>query len=145
MHETTCPSLSSIFVKIRNNLFFSIIPKVFNFECHNLSFLGGYVPPESPTKLCDISGIDDNVHESVMGEIHHCFSVEDWSFPFHHCESVAKIDANHSHRSLRTTKHSNEIHQTCTVLWTRIVYPTTRWKKILTILHAMSDDTPKAI
>ena len=25
----------------------SIIPKVFNFQCHNLSFRGGYIPPES--------------------------------------------------------------------------------------------------
>ena len=28
----------------------------FNFEYHNLSFLGGYIPPESPSNLYDISG-----------------------------------------------------------------------------------------
>ena len=36
-------------------LILSIIPKFFNFECHNFSFLDGYIPPESSTKLRDIS------------------------------------------------------------------------------------------
>ena len=87
-----------------------IIPKVFNFECHNLSFLGGYIPPESPTKLYDISRINDYVHEPVVGQIHHFF-VGDWSHFFHRCEPVAKIDANQSYRTLRTPLRRNGVHQ----------------------------------
>ena len=53
--------------------FFPIIPKVFNFECHNLSFLGGHIPPESPTKLYDISGRYDNIYEPVICQIYSIF------------------------------------------------------------------------
>ena len=47
MPATTRPPLSSIVVKIQNYRFLSIIPKVCNFECHNLWFLGGYIPHKS--------------------------------------------------------------------------------------------------
>ena len=46
-----------------------MIPKVFKFQRHNLSFRGGYIPLESPTKFCGISERNDNVHESVIGHI----------------------------------------------------------------------------
>ena len=73
MPAATRPSLSSIFLKMRNYWFFPIIPKVFNFEYHNLSFLGGHIPPESPTKLYDISGRYDNIHEPVICQIYSIF------------------------------------------------------------------------
>ena len=46
-------------VNFRQNsklLILSIIRKVFNSQRHNLSFRGGYIPPESPTKIYGISG-----------------------------------------------------------------------------------------
>ena len=63
-------------VNFRQNsklLILSIIPEVFNFECHNLLFLGGYIPLESLTKLCDISGRTHDIHEQVIGQIHPFF------------------------------------------------------------------------
>ena len=91
-------------------IFYFSIRKVFNFQCYNLSFLGGYIPPESSTKLNGISGRNDNMYEPVIGLIHP-FSVEDWSHPFHHCEPVALIDVNQSHRPLRTLLRQNGVHQ----------------------------------
>ena len=44
MPATTRLLLSPTFVNIRNIDFFSIIYAFFNFACHNLSFLGGYIP-----------------------------------------------------------------------------------------------------
>ena len=63
-------------VNFRQNsklLIFSIIPEVFNFECHNWLFLGGYIPLESLTKLCDMSGRTHDIHEPVIGQIHPFF------------------------------------------------------------------------
>ena len=65
-HANHCRQFSSEFEII--DLFIS--PKFFYFECHNLWFLGGYIPPENPTKLYDISGINANVHESVISQNH---------------------------------------------------------------------------
>ena len=101
MPATTRPSLSSIVVKIRNYWFFSIVPKVLNFQCHKLLFLGGYIPPESSTKLYDISGRNYNVHVQVKKNSPF-LSVDDWSHPCsslrtcnkNRCEPVAKIVAN---------------------------------------------------
>ena len=41
------------------------------------------------------------------------FSVEDWFHLIHRCELVAKINANQSHRSLRTPSRRNGVHQLC--------------------------------
>ena len=35
---------------------------IFNFECHNLSFLGDYILSDIPAKLYDISGRNDNAN-----------------------------------------------------------------------------------
>ena len=101
MPAATCPSLSSIFVKIRYYWFFPIIPKVFNFQCHNLSFRGSYIPPESPTKLYGILGRNDNTYEPVIGQIHPFFCLRLNSTlsslrtcSINRCEPVAKIVAN---------------------------------------------------
>ena len=68
MRAATRPSLSSIFVKIRNYCFF-IIPKVFKFEYHNVSFLDGFIQLESSTKLCDIPGRSWSVRDPVIRHI----------------------------------------------------------------------------
>ena len=93
MPTTTRPSPSYIFVKIRNYWCISIIPKVFNFECYNLPFLGSYIPPKSPTILYDTAGTNDNLHESVIGHIHLFLSKNDL-IPF--------IIANLSNKPMRT-------------------------------------------
>ena len=115
MPATTRPSLSSIVVKIRNYWFFSIVPKVLNFQCHKLLFLGGYIPPESSTKLYDISGRNYNVHVQVIGQIHHFYLSMIDPTPVHRCEPVTKIDANQSQKSLRTPLRRNGVHQPCIV------------------------------
>ena len=96
MPAASCPSLSSIFVKIRNYRFFFIFPKVFNFQCHNLSFRGGYILPESPTKLYGIYGRNDNMHEPVIGQIHPFFLYKIELIPF--------IIVNLQHKSMRTSR-----------------------------------------
>ena len=65
-HAHHCRQLSSKFKIID---FFLLFPK-FNFECHNLLFLGGYILLESLTKLYDISGRTHDIHEQVIGQIH---------------------------------------------------------------------------
>ena len=88
--------MSSIFVKIRYYWFFSIIRKVFNFQCHNLSFRDGYIPPESPTKPYGIQGRNDNMHEPVIGQIPPFFCLSLKLIPF--------IIANLQHKSMRTSR-----------------------------------------
>ena len=78
-----------IFVKMRYYWFFAIIRKVFNFNCHNLSFRDDYIPPESPTTLYGIQGRNDNMHEPVIGQIHIFFLSKIETRPFHHCEPAA--------------------------------------------------------
>ena len=87
-------------VNFRHNsillIFFSIIPKVFNFQCHNLSFCGGCIPPESPTKLYGIQGRNYNMHEHLIGQIH--------PFLLSKIELIPFIIADLQHKSMRTSR-----------------------------------------
>ena len=127
MPATTRPSLSSIVVKIRNYWFFSIVPKVLNFQCHKLLFLGGYIPPESSTKLYDISGRNYNVHVQVIGQIHHFYLSMIDPTPVHRCEPVTKIDANQSQKSLRTPLRRNGVHQPWWYSFNYYLYTIEQW------------------
>ena len=76
-----------------------------------LLFLGDYIPPESSTKLYDISWRNYNVHVPVIGQIHHFYLSMIDPTPVHRCEPVTKIDANQSQKSLRTPLRRNGVHQ----------------------------------
>ena len=71
MYLTTCPSLSPFFVKIQNYWHFTLFSTFFYFECHDLWFLGGHIPPDGSTKLFDISWKNGNANESVLRHLRH--------------------------------------------------------------------------
>ena len=60
-----------------------LLIRLFNSECHNVPFLVGYSPPQSSTKLCDISaGRNDDVHWVVIYHIHHFSMSKIYLIPF---------------------------------------------------------------
>ena len=62
--------LAVTYVNFRQNSeLFCIIPKVFKFKYHNVSFLDGFIELEISTKPCDIPGRSWNVHDPVIRHI----------------------------------------------------------------------------